>query len=233
MVKKDRTVRLQTVERSAGAGRGVGLAAARAAAALKRRNTAAIAFRRATACAKGKIAAAEARLKEVKSLQTETKSDEHRPVSIRMHFYTTPSQEFALDKSYKRELEKKQAQMDAMHCRARKYTPSFYIKAPPRVFHVFDGHAFVQCPSGKKETPAAAVTDGRTYGFDTKFSKEIVEFCQTHEKKGYKVIFGSGMDMSCSYFGDGLAGCLPAQLVAVSGDTLSAVDPEGWDLCCG
>ena len=144
-----------------------------------------------------------------------------------MHFYTTPEQEALLDKRHNIELRKKEAEIDARGGR-QKYAATFYLSPPPRVFHVHDGCSFIQCPNGKKATPAAAVTGGGTYSFDSQFSAKITEFCKRHAG-GYQVVFGSGRKWGSEYFGGGL----PADLVAVSGETLTAEDPESWDFCCG
>jgi hypothetical protein len=216
-------------ESSSGAGRGFMLAEARAAAALKRQKRAAATIARVKACAKGRTAAAEARLNDVEVLETQPKVLTQGRVL--MHFYTTPEQEVHLDKEYNIEVRKRQARIDATEKqtgRLQKYTAKFYLSPPPRIFHVHDGRAFVQCVNGNKATPAAAVKCGGTYSFDSRFSKEITEFCERHAG-GYKVVFRSGSNMSVGYVGDGL----PADLVAASGETLRAEDPESWDLCCG
>jgi hypothetical protein len=220
MVKKARVqvARSQKAERSLSAGRGFVMAEARAAAASKRQRRSAAAIARVKACAKGRIAAAVARLKEV---------EEEKKGSVPMHFYTTPEQEALLDKRHNIELRKKEAEIDARGG-LQKYAATFYLSPPPRVFHVHEGCSFIQCPNGKKATPAAAVTGGGTYSFDSQFSTKITEFCKRHAG-GYKVVFGSGRKWGGEYFGGGL----PADLVAVCGETLTAEDPESWDLCCG
>lgn len=223
MVKKARVevATSQTAEIFSTAGRGPNLAKARAAAALKRQKRAASAITRVKAFAEGKTAAAEARLSEDGALETQSKVEQQG--SVMMHFYTTAEQEVLLDKAYNIKLREKESSMGS----SRKYTAAFYLSPPTRVFHVRDGRAFVQCANRNKATPAAAVAGGRTYTFDPTFSKEIIEFCNRHSS-GYEVVFGSGRNMSCEY-GPGL----PAQLVAASGETLSAEDPDAWDLCCG
>jgi hypothetical protein len=227
MVKKPRVqvARSQKAERSSSAGRGFVLAEARAAAASKRQRRSAAAIARVKACAKGRMAAAEARLKEVEAL--EAQSMVQTQGTVLMHFYTTPEQEVHLDKGYNTELRKKEAEIDARRG-LQKYSAAFYLSPPPRVFHVHDGCSFVQCANGNKATPAAAVAGGGTYSFDSQFSTKITEFCNRHAG-GYKVVFGSGRNRGGEYFGGGL----PAELVAVSGETLTAEDPENWDLCCG
>ena len=210
----------QTAERYSAAGRGPKLAKARAANALKRQKRAASAITRAKAFAKGKIAAAEARLNEDEALETQSKVQQQG--SVLMHFYTTAEQEAVLDKAYNIKLREKEATGGS-----RKYSAAFYLRPPPRVFHVYDGRAFLQCATRNQATPAAAAAGGKTYTFDPTFSKEITEFCSRHSD-GYQVVFGSDRNMSGGY-GPGL----PAQLVAASGETLSAEDPDAWGLVCG
>jgi hypothetical protein len=231
MVKKARVevAQSQKAESSSGASRGFMLTKARAAAALKRQKKAAAAIVRVKACAKGKAAAAEARLKEVDAL--DAPSSVRMQGSVLLRFYTTPEQEAHLDREYNIKLRKRQAEIDAIQRssgRPQKYTARFYLSPPPRVFHVYDGHSFVQCPNGNKATPAVAVAGGGSYTFDPRYSEAITEFCQRHAG-GYKVVFGSGQNSSVGYMAMGL----PAQLVAASGETLCAEDPESWDLCCG
>ena len=210
----------QTAEMISTAGLGPMLAKARAAKAVKRQKRAASAITRVKAFLKGKVAAAEARLNADEALETQSKVRQQG--SVMMHFYTTAEQEVLLDKTYNIKLREKESMGGS-----RKYAAAFYLSPPPRVFHVHDGRAFVQCANRNKATPAAAVAGGRTYTFDPTFSKKITEFCSRHSS-GYKVVFGSGRNMSCGY-GPGF----PAQLVAASGETLSAEDPDAWDLCCG
>ncbi len=145
-----------------------------------------------------------------------------------MYFYTTAEQEAELDAEYKRQLARKQAELDEIEKRTgklQKFTAYGHIHKPDRAFYVRDGHVFY----GDKEMPFTPVEGGKTYTFDTHFSKQIAEFCKKHNT--YKVVFKPhGKYGPCvGYIGS--PGSMPAHLIADT-EVLDADNDDAYDLLC-
>lgn len=149
-----------------------------------------------------------------------------------MYFYTTKEQEAALDAEYKRLLAVKQAEINEVEKRTKKiqkFTAYGHVHKPDRVFRVLDGRVCYG-KQGDEEMPSGPVEGGRTYTFDTLFSKQIAEFCKKH--MAYKVVFKPhGRYGPCmGYIGS--PGSMPAHLISDSGEVLEADNDNAYDLLC-
>lgn len=149
-----------------------------------------------------------------------------------MYFYTTKEQEVALEAEYKRQIAVKQAEIDTIEKKTKKiqkFTAYGHVHKPDRVFRVLDGRIFYGA-QGSQEMPSAPVEGGQTYTFDTRFSKQIAEFCANYAS--YKVVFKPhGKYGPCLHY-IGSPGSMPAQLIAESGEVLDADNDDGYDLLC-
>ncbi len=147
---------------------------------------------------------------------------------LEMCFYTTAEQEAELDLEYKRQLTRKQTELDEVEKRTgklQKFTAYGHIHKPDRVFYVRNGNVFY----GDKEMPSERVPGGGVYTFDTYFSKQIAEFCRKHAT--YKVVFKPhGKYGPCvGYIGS--PGSMPAHLIADT-EELVADNDDAYDLLC-
>ena len=145
-----------------------------------------------------------------------------------MYFYTTKEQEADLEAEYKRQIAIKQAEIDETERRTgkiQKFTAYGHVDKPDRVFHVLEGRVLY----GDQEMPLAPVEGGKTYTFDTRYSKQIAEFCKKHST--YKVIFRPhGKYGPCLHY-IGSPGSMPAHLIA-GDDVLEADNDKAYDLIC-
>ena len=151
----------------------------------------------------------------------------------KMEYYTTAEQEKALVLEYKRQIDKKQKEMDEEEKKTKKiqkYTARAHTFKPIRVFVVENGVVYLNEVKTENICPQSLEKDGDKYCLDEDFKEAITRFISKHQT--YSVtFFPSGRYGPCvDYISKNRV--FPARLDA-NGYSLQVEDEEKYDICVG
>lgn len=151
-----------------------------------------------------------------------------------MKFYTTKEQEKLLDKVYNLEIKKKEKELEEKERKTgklQKYSASFYISKPSRVFICEDDQVYMKFGRKKIICPSEEVEDGGIYFVDPDFADKFNKFVDKCEKK-YSIEFkiDNGSVRYC-----GGPNVYSSVIHSLCDDEMydEYEDEDKYDLCCG
>ena len=150
-----------------------------------------------------------------------------------MEYFTSEAYERGLDEEYKKQITKKQAEIDEIQRRTKeiqKYTAYGYISKQDRVFYVEeDGKVYYGEVKPENECPNKLVSGGKKYILDSNFELYIMEFKNKHKRYIIKFMV-DGKYGPCGCYCSSI-GALPAIMESYDGDILNVEDESKYDIC--
>ena len=148
-----------------------------------------------------------------------------------MEYFTSKSQEKALDEIYQENIIKKQKDIDRIAKRTDsipKFKAKAYVKQEERIFLVEDGKVYLGEVKEENLCPLALEEGGKCYRLDSNFEYNTIPFIKKY--KTYKVTFNpSGKYGPTVYYFTKIEAC-PALLEAPDGKKILVEDESKYDL---
>ncbi len=150
-----------------------------------------------------------------------------------MKFYTTKEQEKLICKDYNLALKKKQKEIDEKEKKTgklHKYSASFYIRQPSRVFICEDEKIYMVFGRKKIMCPIEEVEDGGAYFIDPTFEEKFNNFVSANPNYSIKFTMDNG---SVGYCGG--ENVYSSTISSLANPDISEEyrDEEKMDLVCG
>jgi hypothetical protein len=148
-----------------------------------------------------------------------------------MEYFTSKTQEKALDAIYQEKIIDKQKMIDRIAKRTEsipKYKAKAYVKEEERVFIVEDGKVYLGEIKDENLCPNTQEEGGKRYILDSNFDYCTIPFINKY--KTYKVTFNPSGKYGPTVLYHSSLGACPAVLEATDGKTIIVEDENKYDL---